>query len=120
MIYNYLMIQLWTRRIFKGLLIAVFLLLMYFLLMSAGIIPEGKSSSAEVNQIDGLYIFIESKPTNEYKFLGSEKKSITWTGSGKESIRGVIKKIKKNFPEADGVIFESIDLDKGDAIKIGK
>jgi|GEM_PF-3290173 hypothetical protein len=119
MIYHYLLIQMWTRRILKGLLIAGFLIVMYFLLSSMGIIPE-KNNAAEVNQIDGMYIFIECKPTADYKFLGSEKKSVTWSGSGKESIRGVIKKIRKNYPEADGIIFESIDLDKGDAIKFGK
>jgi hypothetical protein len=75
------------------------------------------NKTAEVLQRDGLYIYIQCTPVKDFTVLGSEKKTITFSGSNNSTIDGVIKKIKKEYPEAQGVIFESIDLTKGDAIK---
>ena len=53
-------------------------------------------SNAAVDQIQGVYVFIQSKPTSEYEYLGS---------------------VKKEYPQADGVIFTSVNMDQVDAVK---
>lgn len=76
--------------------------------------PNGKSA---VDQIEGLYIFIQCRPSAEYDYLGSVKKSLAWSGNPKEMLNSMIKKVKKDYPQANGIIFTSIDMDKADAIK---
>ena len=73
--------------------------------------------SATVDQKEGLYIFLLSKPTAEYEYMGSVKKGLAWSGQPDEMLNSRIKKIKKEYPKADGMIFTSIDMDKADAIQ---
>lgn len=80
-----------------------------------------KNSSAEVNQVEGLYIFTDSKPVKEYEYLGTVKSNSG--GFGDSQYTGVrsriIKNCKKDFPKADGIILylNSGEADKADAIK---
>lgn len=90
-------------------LIAVSFLVTAFTLVS-------DKSSATVDQKQGLYIFILSKPTAEYEYLGSVKKSVAWTGKPEEMLNSMIKKVKKDYPNADGIVFTSVNMDKADAI----
>ncbi len=76
-----------------------------------------EKNAAIVNQEQGLYIFIQSKPVTEYNYLGTVKKSIAWTGQPEEMLNSLIKKVKKEHPTADGIIFTSADMDKADAVK---
>lgn len=71
---------------------------------------------AIVDQKEGLYIFMLCKPKSEYKYLGSVKKAISWTGQPGEMLNSMIKKVKNNYPEANGIIFTSVDMDRVDAI----
>ncbi len=73
--------------------------------------------SATVDQKQGLYIFLLSKPTAEYEYLGSVKKGLAWTGQPDEMLNSMIKKVKKDYPKADGIVFTTIDMDKADAIQ---
>ena len=67
------------------------------------------SSTADVNQIEGLYIFTDSKPVNSYDSLGTVEIGFV-KDTQYESIRGsLIKKAKNKFPYADGLILK---LDK--------
>lgn len=81
---------------------------------------EFNKSTAEVDQVEGVYIFINAKPVNEYKYLGTSKSFMT-LGSGQfQDVRDkLIRKVKKKYPEADGIIFSFYDggTDKCDAIK---
>jgi hypothetical protein len=72
---------------------------------------EIKKASAEANQYQGVYVFTDSKPVSEYKYLGSVKPK----GRGLDLIGGntgsysdirdrLIKAAKKNYPSADGLI----------------
>lgn len=81
--------------------------------------PNDKAQ-ATVEQKQGLYIFICSKPSNEFEYLGSVKKSFAWTGGPSEMLESMIKKVKKEFPKSDGIVFTSIDMDKADAIQFKK
>jgi len=83
---------------------------------------EVNSSTAEVNQIQGLYIFVDSKPVKEFEYLGTVKNSMSLSGSGQyQSVRDkLIKKLRKEYPEANGAIFNFHDggTDMCDAIRI--
>lgn len=82
---------------------------------------EAKLNGAEVDQMQGIYLFSDSKPTRAYDYLGSEKISFNLFGSGKyDDVRDrLIKKIKKEYPKANGVIFHLGEgKDKADAIFI--
>ena len=94
-----------------------FIIIASSIFLSAYKIISTNNSSANVEQQQGLYLFMFSKPTSEYEYLGSVKKSIAWTGQPTEMLNSMIKKIKRDFPLADGVIFTSADMDKADAIK---
>lgn len=78
--------------------------------------PESKGT-AIVDQQQGVYIFMLSKPTVAYDYLGSVKKGAAWSGQPSEMLSGVLKKVKKDYPKADGLIFTTLDMDKADAIK---
>ncbi len=81
-----------------------------------------KKSTAEVEQLQGLYIFTDSKPLMEYEYLGtvSNKGSL---GLGDTQYSGVrdklISRCKKDYPQADGIIFtfKSGGTDRADAIR---
>jgi hypothetical protein len=73
--------------------------------------------SASVDQKEGLYIFILSKPTVEYDYLGSVTKLLAWSGQPEEMLNSMIKKVKKAYPKANGIIFTNIAMDKADAIE---
>ncbi len=83
-------------------------------------------SAAEVNQVSGCYLFVDSRPASEYDYLGTVKPSllsqITEPGTGQyQHIRDLlIQAVKKKFPKANGIIFDFHDggTDKADAILI--
>jgi hypothetical protein len=78
---------------------------------------ETDKTKATVDQMDGLYVFIKSKPVAEYEYLGSVSKAIAWSGKPEEMLNSMIKKVKKEYPKADGIVFTSVDMDKADAIQ---
>lgn len=73
--------------------------------------------SAKAEQQQGLYIFMFSKPTTEYEYLGSVKKGMALTGQPEEMLNSMIKKVKKEYPKAEGIVFTSVAMDKADAIQ---
>lgn len=85
---------------------------------------EPRNSTAEVEQIQGCYIFTDSRPVREYKYLGTCKYDGTFGGSPQyQNVRDkLIKRIKKTYPEADGIIFNLHDggQDRCDAIKFNQ
>ena len=80
---------------------------------------EPKKATAEVEQMQGLYIFTDSKPVLEYEYLGTVKAAISMDGQYQGVRDKLIKKAKKDFPTADGLMmqFKSGGTDKCDAIK---
>lgn len=81
---------------------------------------DPKKSTAEVEQFQGLYVFVDANPVMEYEYLGTVKSSFSL---GDEQYTGVrdrlIKKCKKDYPLANGLIltFKTGGADKADAIK---
>lgn len=77
-------------------------------------------SIAEVNQVQGYYIFVDSKPTAEYEYIGTVKVSISFISEQYQSVRdALIKKARKEYPLGNGIIFHFHDggTDKADVIK---
>ena len=69
--------------------------------------PSNDIDLAKVNQINGLYIFIESKPTATGEYLGEIKAGITLNGEPVELLRSMIKRCKKEYPKANALIVNS-------------
>jgi hypothetical protein len=78
-------------------------------LLSFKLIDENQDTSkatAEVSIIDGVFIFTDSKPLCQYDELGVVE--LYFSGDTQyQSVRdNLIKKAKKKYPEADGLIFD--------------
>ena len=98
----------------------ILLIIVAFVLTSFAIGYEPKNSTAEVEQIQGCYIFVDSRPIKKYEYLGTCKYTIALASTQYQSVRDkLIKKIKKEYPDADGIIFHFHDggQDRADAIK---
>jgi hypothetical protein len=64
-----------------------------------------KESTAEVNKVEGLYIFTDSKPVMPYDSIGTVELGFV-SGTQYESIKAnLIKRARKKYPNADGLIF---------------
>lgn len=79
---------------------------------------------AKVNQFNGVYVYIDSKPVDDYKIVGVEKARVGITGVSYPDIRSkLIDKVKKTYPHAEGVILRmgsSGSLSYADAIVFNK
>lgn len=74
--------------------------------------------SALVEQKDGYYIFMFSQPQWGYEVMGSVKKTgIVLSGSPEEMFNTILRRCKKQYPKADGIIFTSVDMEHADCIK---
>lgn len=89
------------------------------LLIAARVNPE--HNRAKVNQLQGLYVFTDAEPVQDYDYLGTVQNGIRLAGSSQyQPVRDrLIKKIKEQYPEADGIIFHFANNapDMADAIK---
>jgi len=92
------------------------------LLAFAAATYEPKKETAIAEQMEGLYIFTDSKPVLEYEYLGTLKAAIGWSGQYQSVRDHLIKKANKKFPSADALIFhfKQGGTDKCDAIKFKK
>ncbi len=83
---------------------------------------EPNRSTGEVEQMQGLYIFTDSKPVLEYEYLGTVKTTFAADVQYQGTRNKMIRKAKKKFPDAEGIIiqFKSGGTDKGDVIKFNK
>lgn len=76
------------------------------------------NSFAIVNQEEGYYIFMFSRPQKQYEVLGTvEKNGMVWNGKPREMMNIILRRVKKNYPKADGIIFKGIAMDEAEAIK---
>lgn len=75
---------------------------------------------ATVNQVQGMYIFIQSKPAIEYDFLGSVSSSaIVKSKKEDDIVPHMIKRVKEAHPTANAIVFISgSNLCKVDALKL--
>lgn len=81
---------------------------------------EKDSSLAEVNKIQGAYIFVDSEPVGKYEYLGTVNITLSFSNQY-EPVRDIlIKKARKKYGNSfDGLIFHFTNggTDKADVIK---
>ena len=67
---------------------------------------ETKKNTAEVDQIQGLYIFAKCKPVKEYEYLGTVKGPLVGSHEFDNLVELMVKNTKKDFPSANALIFD--------------
>jgi len=78
---------------------------------------SNEKGAATVAKVEGLYVFIYALPSGDHDYLGSIKAGMTWGGTFSESLIKIIKRTKKEYPDADGIVFQQGDWEKVDVIK---
>lgn len=96
---------------------AIFAFILISAFTGAYLDKQDKPKTATVHNEQGISIFILSVPISDYVNLGTVKVKLTMSGSPNELYTKALKKCKSDYPNADGLIFNSIDLDKAEAIK---
>lgn len=79
-----------------------------------------KSNQVQIQQIDGIELYIACEPNDStFIVLGNVKASAIVASDKPEAMaKHMVKKVKKDYPEATGVIlYLNEDLQKGKAIK---
>ena len=75
------------------------------------------NTNATAESKDGYIIFFYSKPGTAYDTLGEVKNKFSISGSPAELFEQILKKVKKDFPKADAIIFNGVEMEKATAIK---
>lgn len=79
---------------------------------------ETQSSSAEVRQVNGLYIFLYSTPSDETEFLGAViSPPIVLSTDMDKMVQMMSRRAHEKYPEAEAIIFSNNDLSRCDAVK---
>lgn len=82
---------------------------------------DNQKATAIVNQLQGLYIYTDAKPANDFEYLGTVKaKGAAWGSGQYTDVRDrFIKAAKKDYPNAEGIILHMHDggIDRADVIK---
>lgn len=81
---------------------------------------DKKNALAEVNKKQGVYMFTDCEPVQEYEHLGTVGNGVYLGSSQYEGIRdNLLRRALKKYPNADGIIFHLQDggADRADAIK---
>lgn len=76
-----------------------------------------KKNIAEVSQYQGVYIFTYAKPVREHQYLGTINVKVCWECKAGEMVNIVLKKLKKEYPTADGIIYTGDNMSQADVIK---
>lgn len=99
----------------KKLILTIFVVTIFSYSYSQSV--EHKKTDAVANTKEGICLFVFCKPLREYEYLGSIKQKVAWTGQPNEMIAIMIKKVKKQYPEADGIIFTDEYMGEIDVVK---
>lgn len=96
------------------------LLSLFALSMRSSNYEVGKST-ADVEQIQGFYVFTDSKPVAEYKYLGTMSNTMGGMFNPQYNVirDKILKKARKEYPKADGIILHlnAGGSDKADVIQ---
>lgn len=71
---------------------------------------------ATVTEQQGIYIFMLSKPTQKYDYMGTVKIKLKWTGEPDEMLRKMLNKLKQDYPKANGIIFTNLNMESADVV----
>jgi len=78
---------------------------------------EAKKQTAEAKQNGGLYIFFASEPVLETEYLGTVRSGSPMDGYFSSRLEILIKKAKKDFPEAEALIFKKDGVSSAEVVK---
>lgn len=87
---------------------SVLAIIILFAGIAANAQEQPKKSAADVEQYSGCYIFYMCKPVREYDYLGTMKLSGV-ANTTKEAAAKYAAAAKKEYPEANGIIFNKLD-----------
>lgn len=77
-----------------------------------------QGSSAEVRQVNGLYVFLYSTPVGETEFLGAVvSPPIVLSTDMDKMVQLMSRRAHEKYPEAEAIIFSNNDLSKCDAVR---
>lgn len=78
-----------------------------------------KKNTAEVEFIQGFYVFTDSKPSKEFTYLGTVKGSASLSSQYEPVRNRLLKKGREEFKDGDGIIIHLVNggWDKADVIK---
>lgn len=83
----------------------LFFLFVLFLSVASSVSYQVKKSTGEVNQVQGLYVYTDCKPVQDYIHLGTVKSSGSINNPQYTNVRDyLIKKALKEYENADAVI----------------
>lgn len=101
----------------KGILITAVLTIVIF--SGFKIAEEFKINHAEVEQVQGIYVFYRSKPVRQYDYLGTVKTPfIIKNDKGSYLVDLMVKRAKEKHASCNAIIFKSEDLNEVDAVII--
>ena len=69
---------------------------------------EVKFNTAEVEQIQGLYIFVKNKPVKEFEYIGTVKGPLIGNHEFDNLVELMVRNAKKEFPNANALIFDGV------------
>ena len=84
---------------------------------------SASTNKAEVNSIQGMMIFTDSKPVADYKYIGTVSLSAISFNEQYQEVRDkLIKKAKKQYPDANAIILQLSNdgNNKADVIKVNE
>lgn len=81
--------------------------------------PQGpKNNTAEVQQCQGMYVFVNSMPVKEYTVLGRVKvPGVVWSNTPKAMFDNLIKRAVREYKDADAVIIDDMSLERATVIQ---
>ncbi len=73
--------------------------------------------TGRMRQTDGMYMFYQCDPVDDYTYLGTLKTTVSWSGKPEELFGDMKKKAKKKYPTADAIIIKTDALDEYDVVQ---
>lgn len=102
-------------------MINTMILTLVSLFINSGLLTNNTCSNpahAIVKEVEGYKIYMFSRPAANYTTLGNvEKRGIVINGSPEEMFNIILRRVKKTYPKADGIIFDA-SMEEAEAIKI--
>lgn len=73
-------------------------------------------TSATVSTVDGIQVFVYSKPTAKYDVSGSVKEAFITSSDNEKRIKSLVERAKDKFPSMEGIIVTN-DLKNAEVIR---
>ena len=106
------------ERILIAAAIASTVIMLICLLSAFTILINSEHSKAIVTQREGIYIFIAATPEADFDVIGSVKVgAVVMSGKNDDLLNTLIKKARKEYPTAEGVMMNDVNFDHCDVIK---